>query len=781
MPAHTPRSPSTPAAEDLPGGLTVGPSASTTTAFDRARRRAARWSRSHFLRVRHTSLLVVVAALLVTVVGVVAGASAAPLSTAGRLALGQPPVLPIPPNPSCAPGSADPLCLLPSTAPRPPASASPLPPITALPTPVPSCFPGSVLPGCGPFGGPAPATSTAPPVCDGPNCIPAPSTLDPGAPTLAPLPGGTGGADDPECGITNISGCLSGALTGFFRGLVADALNPLLDLLGRTLLTTPEPDVLPSVGQLWTESWHILLAVYVILVLVAAMILMAHQTLQTRYTVKEIAPRLVVGFLAGTLSLFVATKGIQIANALAQAVLGEGVDPVSAGDALTAMVQNSLNGGGAFLIFIGLALAVMIIVLLITFIVRVMLTILLIAAAPIALMWHALPHTDGIAQAWWKAYGGAMAIQVGQSLALVVALKVFFAPGGFTVFGPTMSGLINLLMCLALIYVLIKIPFWCLSPMRSGGRSLIGSLMRGAIAYKTMGLLGGIGAATGGGKRGGKQRGGAESAPPVDPPATRSGQYMLPMKVRRSAKPFRAPRRGWDERPRPDLSGGNPGPGQLSLFTASGHGADRGVGPNPRALPLAELPNALPNDQLGLPITVRRDPDRTSRRTLADDLAAGRPAPLPVRQAGLLRPDGRINRQARPPAHVPRAMLAPSTGMFPLHLPPQTPRPPRHTLADQLADPARTTRAPQTGPGLITPSGQINRAARAHRRPAREAYTGNRPLASGQYPLPLGVQRQPKPAEPPTPRTPAASPKRTGIQVPLPLDLPARPRRPKKK
>ncbi|MFF4591471.1 hypothetical protein [Amycolatopsis sp. NPDC001319] len=70
---------------------------------------------------------------------------------------------------------------------------------------------------------------------------------------------------------------------------------------------------------------------------------------------------------------------------------------------MTDMVLKTLQGGGLWLIFIGLGLLVMIVVLLITFIVRAMLTILLIAAAPVILMWHALPHTEGIARTWWKA------------------------------------------------------------------------------------------------------------------------------------------------------------------------------------------------------------------------------------------------------------------------------------------------------------------------------------------------------------------------------------------
>ncbi|MGW4526898.1 hypothetical protein [Amycolatopsis sp. NPDC004378] len=709
-------------------------------------------------RDRRVFWLVVLTVLLATVLSAitVGSATAGPQEAAAQLDPAQPP-LPLPPNPECAPGSAEPACHLPSASSVPSIPATPLPPITTLPAP-PSCFPGSLAPQCT-----SPDSNDSP--CQGPNCIPQPSTLVPSTPPPFPVPNGVG--DAAECGLTNVTGCMVVAASAMFATIVATGLNPLLELLGKTLLTTPEPDQLPGLGAVWTGSWHILLTAYVILVLLAGLIIMSYQTLQARYTVKELAPRLVTGFLAGTLSLFLVTKGIQVANALSAAVVGEGTDPAAMTRSLITMMQSSLHGGGIFFGILGLGLVAMLLVLLVVFVVRVMVTILLIAAAPIALMFHALPHTEGIAFLWWKGCGGVLAIQVGQSLTLVVTVKVFFAPGGFTLFGPTISALVNLLLCIALMYVLIKIPFWFLAPLRSGRPSMLGRIARGVIAYKTMGLLAGASASRGASR---PRTGGPRSLP--DPPATRSGQFMLPMKLRRSTSAARNPRRGWDELSRAGAFDGTPGPGQLSLFTT--RAGDSQVRANPRALPLKDPPNALPADQLGLPMTVRRDPDRTPRRTLADDLAAPPPT-APRRQPGLLTPDGRVSRNARPPAKLPNALIAPSAGMLPIHLPPQTPRPARHSLADELADPARTHRTPHTGPGLITPSGQINRAARAHRRPAPDAFSGNRPLASGQYPLPLGVHRQPKPE---SPAAPAPVRKPAGKQLPLPLDLP--PRRPKK-
>jgi hypothetical protein len=294
-------------------------------------------------------------------------------------------------------------------------------------------IPGSCLPGSSPTGCQNPAgiaTSSSLP-CPGQGCLPQAVTSVPGLAGLTTGQPGEGDTGEVGCGVTSLGGCVTNAITTFFRGLVAAALNPLLELLSKTLLTTPAPDSVPRMGQLWTNSWQILLACYTLLVLLAGLVVMAYQSLQTHYSIKEIAPRIVIGFLAGVMSLGMASTAIEIANAVAQAVLGGGLDAASTGETLRNLVLGSVNGG-IFVLFVGVFVAGMLLVLLVTYIVRVALTVVLVAGAPLALMFHALPQTEGIARWWWKAFGGCLAIQVVQSLTLITAMKVFLAPGGFT-------------------------------------------------------------------------------------------------------------------------------------------------------------------------------------------------------------------------------------------------------------------------------------------------------------------------------------------------------------
>ena len=96
---------------------------------------------------------------------------------------------------------------------------------------------------------------------------------------------------DTTCGLTDLGGCVSGAVDSFLRDLVADALNPLLTMLSDTLLTTPSLDQLPGLRELWEQSWQIVLAAYGLLVLLAGILIMGYETVQTRHSLREIAPR----------------------------------------------------------------------------------------------------------------------------------------------------------------------------------------------------------------------------------------------------------------------------------------------------------------------------------------------------------------------------------------------------------------------------------------------------------------------------------------------------------
>ncbi|HVK26231.1 MAG TPA: hypothetical protein VM677_33170, partial [Actinokineospora sp.] len=659
-------------------------------------------------RGRRTAWALVVALVALLAAAVAVGAAASPGGGSAPVALvaAAEPGLPLPTVQPCLPGSTDPLCtLVPGGTPPPPA-ASTGPVLPPLPTGVATCATGLPLPPVDCESSPTGPSSTATP-CSGVGCIPQPGATSAPAPSTPGQPG-SGGSGDAECGISDIGGCITNAINGFFRGIVESALNPLLDLLSKSLLTTPMPEDLPRIGELWGQSWQILLISYSVLILVAGILVMGYQTVQTRHGIKEVAPRLVAGFLAGALSMWVATRAIEIANGLARSIMGGGVDASTGGDTLRNLVMGSLNGG-IWIIFIGIFLAGMLVVLLVTYVVRVALTVILIAGAPLALMFHALPQTEGIANWWWRSFGACLAIQVCQSLTLITAMRVFLAPGGFTLFGPTTSGLVNLLVALALMFILFKIPFWLLKAARGqgGGRSMIGSLLKGFIAYKTFGLLrGGRGTPRRGtGPRSPRPAqaasragsgGGGQMAPWWNVRARRAQKWinpqpgMLPMRLRRptSASTVGSARHTLaDELDDPNRTTPQAlDPGQLDLFGPAGQ-------VRRHARPLRVQHPLIRHEPGMLPLTVRHADPTRFRHTLADDLndpdrVPPGQGPMRPNAAGLITRGGRVDPAARP-GRVRHPLIQPEPGMLPLTVRHADPTRSRRTLADELGDPNR--------------------------------------------------------------------------------------------
>ncbi len=312
------------------------------------------------------------------------------------------------------------------------------------------------------------------------------STTTPSVP--APGSGGTvSGGSQPSPGLFDITGHITAAIDSWFRDLVTAALDPILTLLGHTLLATPNVTAQSRVGELWRMTEGIADAFLVLFVLVGGAIVMGHETVQTRTAIKDVLPRIVIAGIAVNASLSLAGLAISTADSLSQAVLGQGVDPSGAAVVLRQLVLGSLADGGIFVVLLGGVVAVLAIVVLATYVVRLALVILLVVAAPICLVCHALPQTEGLAKLWWRAFFGVLAVQVAQSLVLVTALRVFLASGGPANLGiASTGGLVDLLVSACLCWVLVKIPSWVSRFVFSGsrGHSGVGRVVRDVIIYK---------------------------------------------------------------------------------------------------------------------------------------------------------------------------------------------------------------------------------------------------------------------------------------------------------
>jgi hypothetical protein len=581
-----------------------------------------------------------------------------------------------------------------------------VPSAAAPPTPTPSANSASSSPTPG-----TTSTSSGVGVGLGPGApSPSGSTPSSGAST------GSGSSGDSSPGVFDIPGQIQKALDDWFASLVTDALNPMLNLLGSTVLGTPDVTTMPRVEQLWEAMAVLANSFYVLLILAGGVIVMTHETLQTRYSAKQIAPRLVAGLLIGNASLALLGLIIRLADALASGIMGQGLDPAQAGQALAKMV--TAGPGGIFSALLGVCAAVLAVVLVVTFLMRLSLLVLLAVAAPIALACHALPHTEGLARLWWRAVLGTLGVQLGQALTLVTALRVILDPGGESALGfPTGGGLTDLLVFVALFLILIKIPFWV-------GKSIFGpsrllGLAKTVATYQLMGAAG-LGMRRAGSKTSTRPATGRTKGPhpPAGPASLTSGSG-------------RGPRPGG---PRPGSSGSQGSSGGSRITVTQVHPEPPrprvidGELAGPRAVPAvgrrpaAQLPrgSGSPNAargrggargvQRGLFPPPRRTP-LTRAAEVPDPppfTTTGRP---PFRQPVLFDRHGQITPAAAPPPPSANAPAAPTRGAT------STSSSPARTSAPAPAPVrARPEPAPAKNPAAAAP-----RATTAARRPVKPA------------------------------------------------------------
>jgi hypothetical protein len=282
------------------------------------------------------------------------------------------------------------------------------------------------------------------------------------------------------------------AIDGWLADLVSSALNPVLQFLGRTLLSSPDPSVQPRVRELWTASQVAANTVAVLFILAGGVLVMTRESLQSRYSMKEVAPRLVVGVVAANLSLQLVGPSVQFANALTGSIVGGGLDPTATGQRLTQLLIGSSRDGGSFLLLLALVAAVMGVVVVVSATVRIAVTILLTIGAPLFLICHASPATEGLAVFWWKAMAGCFGIQVAQAATLLAALRIFFTPDGFDLLGtPTDStGLVSLLVAVCLMWILARIPSWVFRMVFQPRRSTVVGIVRSVVIVRGLRAVG---------------------------------------------------------------------------------------------------------------------------------------------------------------------------------------------------------------------------------------------------------------------------------------------------
>jgi hypothetical protein len=258
-------------------------------------------------------------------------------------------------------------------------------------------------------------------------------------------------------------GWLLDRILGWLTKAILGAFDAVFGVIAHGLLISPDVTTLPQVQTLAGRSVLVVQAVFVLAFVAAGVLIMvAGDQEGTRYTVKELLPRLVVAFVAAHFSQLVCGQAIGFANGLTVSLTSDSVDQAGALTAIRTYVTSAASNPASQLLLVVLVAVIVVLLAATTFgmVARFAVLLILAAVAPLALACHALPQTDPAARLWWRSFTGCLAVPVLQALALQAGRAVLLDPAQTApALGlPDPGGLLNLLVVVVLLWTTLRIP-----------------------------------------------------------------------------------------------------------------------------------------------------------------------------------------------------------------------------------------------------------------------------------------------------------------------------------
>jgi hypothetical protein len=245
------------------------------------------------------------------------------------------------------------------------------------------------------------------------------------------------------------------AINAWLESLVTAILAPSLAAAGQLLFSTPAFDAIPQIQRSWELVRNVADALFVVVFMAAGVLVMTSGGTDSRYTAKVLVPRVVLAAVLANASLAICGALIRVNNALVTGLLGP-TPGASAVTALAQLVTSGQAGNQVLGIVIGLAAAVLAVLLVVLFIGRDLVLLVATVMAPLALATYALPQTEELARLWWRVFGALLFVQVGQ--AVLVQIGAELVVHGEWLGGPV-PGLVSGLVGVTVLYLLLKLPF----------------------------------------------------------------------------------------------------------------------------------------------------------------------------------------------------------------------------------------------------------------------------------------------------------------------------------
>jgi hypothetical protein len=257
---------------------------------------------------------------------------------------------------------------------------------------------------------------------------------------------------------------LNGFMKWFLEAILA-ATDAVFGVLAHGLLVTPDVTELPQVRALSGRSIWVVDTVFVLFFVAAGVLVTVNGgDERSRFTVKDLGPRLVVGFIAAHFSQLFCSRAIELVNGLVTSLTRDEVDDVGAVAAIKHHTHAAAANPQMAPLLVAVIIAIIAVLLAATtfsLVVRFSVLLVLAAAAPLALACHALPQTDPVARLWWRSFLGCLLVPVVQAFTLQAGQWMLLDPRHMLPSLPVTGdpgSVMNLFIVIVLLWTTVKVP-----------------------------------------------------------------------------------------------------------------------------------------------------------------------------------------------------------------------------------------------------------------------------------------------------------------------------------
>jgi hypothetical protein len=273
-----------------------------------------------------------------------------------------------------------------------------------------------------------------------------------------------------------MGGFVNSMLDGLAGWLAGQALHTLLwisGVLDKYAFTIPDVAGLQPTQALAGRARTIVNIVFPMVIIAAGAIGMTYGSIQIQYQVKDLLPRLLVGWIAANWSLPMCGLLLRFADAFIKALTSPVPDEATSFQRLYSLIALSLGAdpSGDFddpvkVGLLGMIITVLVMVLaawlVLTWVIRYGLLIILVGISPIAMACYSLPQLEGAARLWWRTLIGCLAIPAAQATTFSVGMWILLDPAAGLPVGAkpddASSRPITLFAVLAVLLFTAKIP-----------------------------------------------------------------------------------------------------------------------------------------------------------------------------------------------------------------------------------------------------------------------------------------------------------------------------------